>query len=352
MKINNCFSFAKKIFYNIKSFVEEEFFASLIVALILSFSILYLLKKINLLDLTSATKAISILIAIASILASIIAIIISISLVSFELQRKTYGSFVFRRFFRNLSFQFLLWSFMPAIIFTIIVSISIGTELSNINLVLFKISLFLFIFCLLILPFSIREILRLAEPQRKIKETINELIKNFKKFKESDFSDPNQEYETQISELQEMFSIALKANDKETINLILSEFTKKTKELLKEQSNEELLSKEQSKVISDYLKYILDLFKYYTEESFRQKDEFVLKEILKYLKDLKEFVQYKLEFPVIELNLLIRDVLWKATKEDFVSVCETGFYMLEESLEEDLKNHPFFKSNGFDKSEL
>lgn len=343
MRKTNCISILKRYFNNIKHFPEERYyFTSLIALAFLSFLILCILEQRNLLNVTNTSMAISILATIASILASIIGIIVAISLVSFELQLKAYGHSVFKKFFIDLPFRFFLWTFIVTIIYTIISAISIRTELSSLDLRIFR-SLYLFIFCLLILPFSIQEILLLSEPKRKVKEIINELTVELKNLKKTDFTDLSQELEDKISQLQEVFSNSLKYNDKETVKLILSELDKTTEYLMDKQSG----------IIPDSVDIILGVFNSFIEEAFMQKNGFVVKMILNSLRDLRVCIEkYETKTSkLLNLDLSLRNILWQTTTEGLTSVSETGFSVLEANLEEDLKNHSLFKRKEINESE-
>lgn len=328
----------KKIYNSVKSFLEEEqFFASLIISPILSFFLLYLLKRLSFFNLTNAGTTISILTAIASILASIIGIIIAISLVSFGLQRKLYGSSAFEKFFQNLSFRFLLWFFILAIIVTIIAAVSIGQNLTVINQWLFRISLFLFIYCLLILPFGVQEILTSSEPKRKIKKSINALIKILGDTKVSEFSS-NLEVQHKILTLKEVFVGMLKDDDQDGIKLILSEFSKKYFDAFMDRNGA---------IKSSKLKPYFNLLEYFSMESFKHRNEFALREILNCIRETRELIggSSQKEKLLPSLDELTRRILLQGVEKDFVSVCQKGFEVLKENLMKDLRIHPYFCEN-------
>lgn len=344
MRKINYIAILERYFSGIKHFLEEKYyFASLIASAILSFLILCIFEQRNLLNVTNANTAISILAAIASILASIIGIIVAISLVSFELQLKKYGYSVFKKFFIYYPFRFFLWTFIGTIIYIIISAVSIRAELSSIDLRIFR-SLYLFIFCLLILPFSIQEILLLSEPKKKVKEIISELIKKLKNFKTTDFTDSSQGLEDQISQLQEVFSNTLKDNDKETLKFILSELDNKTTEYLVDK---------QSGIIPNSIDKISSILNSFIEEAFIEKNLFTAKAILNNLEDLRVCVEkYETKTSkLLNLDLSIRHILWQATTANLTSVVEKGFEIMEANLEEDFKNHPLFIKKENDENE-
>jgi hypothetical protein len=331
-----------KTYNSVKSLLsEEQFFASLIMSAILSFSLLYLFKQMKFLNLTNVSTAISILTAIASILASIIGIIIAISLVSFSLQREIYGSSAFERFFQNLPFRFLLWFFISTIIITILASVSIGQNITVINQWLFKAALFLFIYCLLILPFGVQEILTSGEPKRRIKRSIDSLIKVIKNTKVAELS-LSLELQRKVSSLKEIFLGMLREDDRNGIALILSEFSKK---------NLENFENKNGVANSEKFKYGLNLLEYFSMESFKHKNEFALREILNCLREVRETVvacNQKTDL-MSSIDEFIRRFLLQGVENDFVSVCGKGFEFLEENLTNDLKVHPYFCINKANK---
>jgi hypothetical protein len=261
------------------------------------------------------------------------------------LQRNTYGSFAFEQSFKDLSFMFLLWLFIGTIIFTIISSVSIGKELSGLNLWLFKFSLFLSISCLLILPFSIQEILASTVPKRIIKESIKRLFVVLKKNAREHEGDPRNtvilmpEEEKQISKVNEIFLYALKNNDNDIIKLLLSM-------LVEYFSKENLHPASFNTILNIIISHLFDLFR---ENSISKRNEYALRMILKSLQDLRTMAK-KLgteAFELLDLNLdsFLRSILLDTTAEGLVSVSEAGFSFLEANLTDDLGKDLLFQKN-------
>jgi len=331
----------REIHNRFKTFYEEKtFFAALILSPILSIGMLLLLKLMNFLNITSTSTVISALTAIASVLASIIGIIVAILLVSFELLRRTYGSFVFRKFFQDSAFKFVLWSFISTIVISIITAVNIGEELTASNLWLFKLSLFLFIFCLLILPFSIQEILQSVGPKRKIKEIISKINTNnttnlsmdaFQRFPSTYISNLE---ENPILVLSEAAIQTIKDNDLLMSKFILFESANKLLELLQDNIKNKFAKRN---IINSFL----IIFRHSAEEAFRQSDETILINLLDVIKKIHVFcAKNKVPlYEVVELNEMLQEILEKAIKNDFVEVGKEGLWTIQYILKEHLENN-------------
>jgi hypothetical protein len=260
-----------------------------------------------------------------------------------------YGGFIFRKNSLGLSFWFLLVLYIITITYTIIVATTIGAELSNLLVCLYKIALFLFIICLFILPSSVQEILTSAGPKRKIRENINNLfitvpkVQDFShlddELKAEQFSD--NEFETQVSQLRETFALALKENEQETAKFILSIFTEGLKNFINN-----------NRYISINMNDFLDLLRDFSDEAFRMKSDSVLKANLKSIGEIRRFsTKHRPEFSLlVSIDIMIREILFRVIKEDLTSVCVEGFETLRDNLYEDLQNYPLFAKDKLNKT--
>ena len=315
----------KLFLFNLANFLKENKF--IIIDFIATCIIFFLFKKIGLFNFTSTSTAVSVFTTIASILASIVGIVIAILLVAFELQYKTFGVFVYRKFFKDSTFIFLFWAFISTIILSIIATVNVEKYFKNIDALLFNSPLLLFIFCLLILYPSFKRIISSAEPKSEIERNIKVLLENLKNLRKHETWNSNPKIENIVSELQEVFSNALKENDRETVKIILSKITQTTKSLFENDPNLE----------PEYLVHIIKILDLLSYEAFTKNSEFALRENLGTTKSLRGLVKtHNLNSSIlIDLNNFIKEILWNSIKKDFYSVCSEGFNMITMNLHDD-----------------
>jgi len=260
------------------------------------------------------------LLGMVTILATMMAITITVLQTVLQLKRDKYNSHVFDKIINTIIPVNQFLNFYIGAIFLIVVLIILYNNTSS--SLLYVLLLSLFFFCLFLTLFVLPQVfLSPKEIEKRVENIIErEIVKlieciNLNQKQETQTHDSKQECEkqceTQIRNLQEIFSIILKNKDRDVISFMFGKFTNEAKEFLNDK---------QDKNSDDRLKDILRLFEYFTDESFIQKDELTLIEIIKNLKELEK------SEPEYESNIqfIITDVRERAKKEGFIYFYKYG----------------------------
>jgi len=117
----------------------------------------------------------TVLSVIISSLSAILGIVVAIQLVAFEILRRKFYSFAYKEFFKSKNSKYLYIRFIVSIILSILTLLTLKESASNLNYLFTYLSLFLFLYCLIILFPSTKRLMLLSISKEKILELINNI---------------------------------------------------------------------------------------------------------------------------------------------------------------------------------
>lgn len=339
-----------KIIERWKSFFRNNFLVIFIIVLIIVLLLVAWFSKRqfpNVLKVDNTTVVIAVLTTIASVLAAILGILIAILMVAFELFRKTYVSYASKEFFQSSALKPLFTLFISTIIISIISIADTKYSISVSNLNLFYLSLFLFIFCMIILyPFS-KTILTSANSKKRINDIVDKINErninslSLEAFRRSPSAYISEVGKNPILMLSEAAIQTIKDNDILISKFIIFESTNKLMDLLKRNKDDTSNIAVNNKCI--IVSKFLIIFRHSAEQAIKQRDTATLLTILESIRAIHIFFADNKapcnEFR--ELDDALQEILKQAIKEDILEVAKYGFWTIAEILERHLeKNVP------------